>query len=216
MNSQRRNLGSRGARRGGRRRGLRGTTISPPEFVPTLSLGHKFRFSTGVAFTGLPVTRAMLLNLYTMATTTSNQNRLVTAVKLKRVQVWGSPPIMGSGAPTTVVVEWLGNQAPSTIHSDTGMGVRPSYVSSRPPVDSSDRWWSISGTNESEVLFKISGPIGTVIDIQAAVRLADDEAAVAAENGTAVMSTVGKVYFNYLDGFASKLLTPAGGVSILP
>jgi len=204
-----------GARKRNNNQG-RPVKLGPPEFVPTLSIGKTFRFETLTgAVTALPVTRAMLLNLYTMATTTTIQNRIITAVKLKRVRVWGQPPVLGA-AGSTVVVEWVGTQAPSTIHSDTSMGVRPSFVDTRPPADSSDKWWSISGSNESEVLFNITAPIGAVVDVSLSLRLADDEAAVQGEDGTAAGSIAGRVYFNYLDGFVSKMLTPVGGVRVLP
>lgn len=209
------------------RRGKRGTKkvnpqkdrFSPPEFVSTLSIGHKFRFVDVVGLLlgnpALSVTRGMLLNLYSMATTTTNQNRLITAIKLKRVQVWGVVAGIGS-APSTISVEWVGNQAPSTLHSDVSTGVRCGYISTKPPQDSSDRWWSISGVNESEVLFKIFTLVNSIVDITVSIRFADDEAAVSAENGTGAASTVGKVYFNYLDGFASKHYQASGGVTVLP
>jgi len=181
-----------------------------------MSIGHKFRFTTlNQAVVALPITRAMLLNLYSMATTTTNQFRVLTAVKLKKLEVWVDPPALGS-ASTSVHVEWVGNQAPSTIHSDASMGVRPAHVLSKPPADSSDRWWSISGVNETETLFKITASAGSIIDVSMSLRYADDEAPVAAENGTGAGATVGHVYFNYLDGFASKLLVPTGGVTVLP
>jgi hypothetical protein len=187
----------------------------PPEFVPTFAIGHKFRFqNSNTAATALPITRAMLLNLYTMATTTTNQNRLITAIKLVKIQVWGQPPALGS-APTPSVVEWVGNHAPSTIHSDTPIGVNPSYVKTRAPADS-NRWWSISGTDESEVLCKLSAPVGSTFDVSVTLRFADDEAAVSGENGTGAAATVGRVYWNFLDGFTSGKLIPVGGVTLLP
>lgn len=189
--------------------------MSPPEFTSTFSMGRTFRFTTVAALVRQPITRAMLLNLYTMATTTTNQNRLITAIKLKRVRVWGSVSVLGS-APGDVQVEWLSSNAPSVIHSDTGNGIRPPRVSTKPPPDTSERWWSISGSNETENLFTISCPMYTTIDIACSVRLADNEAAVAAESGTAAGATVGRVYWNYLDGFASKQCAPRGGVTILP
>ncbi len=195
------------------RKGQGRARVAPPQFVSTLALGHRFRF-TGSG-TSKSVTRGMLLNLVSMATTTTNQYRLLQAVRVKRVQVWGQAPSLGSaGAP--VVVEWVGYQAPSTIHSDTPMGVMPAYVSARPPKDASNRWWSISGTNESEVLFKLTCGAGSVIDVSLTCRLIDDEVATAAENGTAAASTVGTIYWNYLDGYASKAFAPTGGVTILP
>jgi len=157
----------------------------------------------------------MLLNLYTMATTTTQQDRIITAIKLKRIRMWTEPGALG-GTAATNVVEWKGLNAPSTIHSDTSMGVRPAFIDSRPPVDASNRWWSISGMNETEVLVNLAGANPTIIDIDCSVRFADDEAAVGGENGTGAASTIGKVYWNYLDGFTSKLLAPVGGVTILP
>ncbi len=214
---QRQRNNSRGQRRARRRRiPVSGAArLVPPEFVSTFALGHKFRFSAASVFTALPITRAMLLNLYTMATTTTAQNRVITGIKLNRVTMWANPPALGSND-VSVVAEWLGLNSPSTIHSDTSMGVRPAVVRTRPPVDASNRWWSISGNNEAENLIKLSGPIGTIIDVDCSVRFADDEAAVAGENGTGAAATVGKVYWNYLDGFASKMLAPVGGVTILP
>jgi hypothetical protein len=211
---------SRGPRREGRKLGLGGrdrkNALSPPEFVPTMSLGHKFRFSSVTqTFTSLPITRAMLLNLYTLADTTTLQWRVITAIKLNRIRMWCQPPALGS-APSTCVVEWKGLNSPSTIHSDTAIGVRPAFVSSRPPPDSSNRWWSISASNESEVLVNLSGAAGTVIDVDCSVRFADDEGAVNGESGTGAAATAGQAYWNYLDGFASKILTPVGGVRVLP
>lgn len=201
-----------------KRQGGRANAMAPPEFVPTFSLGHKFRFTSpsGSSFAGLPITRAMLLNLYTMAATTTIQYRVITGIKLNRVRMWGQPTALGSLSTAPVIVEWLGLNSPSTIHSDTAIGVRCAYVDTRPPVDASNRWWSISGNNETEVLFKVSGPVGTIIDVDCSIRFADDEAAVQGENGTALGSLAGTVYWNYLDGFASKKLIPTGGVTVLP
>jgi len=209
--------GAQQIRQGARRNRVRGETrLSPPEFVPTLSLGHKFRFSSGAAgFSAQSITRSMLLNLVTMATTTTNQFRVFEAIKLNRVSMWGQPPAL-AGAPTSVAVEWVGTNSPSTIHSDSAVGVRPAYLSSRPPPQSSNIWWSISGMGETDELMRLSGPAGTIIDIDVTLRLVDDEAAVAGESGTGAASTVGTVYWNYLDGFASKKLAPVGGVRTLP
>lgn len=198
--------GGRSLRQGGR---------APPEFVPTLSFGHKFRFRGSYAFTNVSITRSRLLNLYSVATTTTNQFRLLTAVKIRRVSMWGQPVALGS-ANTRISIEWAGFNSPSTIHSDTASGVRASFISSNPPPDSSAAWWSISGSNEGEDLFKLTGPTGTVIDLDLELRFADNEAAVAAENGTAAAASVGRVYWNYLDGFASGILAPDGGVTALP
>jgi hypothetical protein len=95
--------------------------------------------------------------------------------------------------------------------------VQPAYLDTRPPKESSAQWWCLSGTNETEVLFKLTGPVGTVVDVHCDVRYIDSQNATAAENGTGAASSVGKVYWNYLDGFAgTKGYTPTGGVAVLP
>lgn len=219
VRSNKRSQRPRGARRGGNQRkgqgAGRGNRASPPEFVSTLSLGHRFRFVAVSAFSRLSITRAMLLNLYTMATTTTNQFRLISGIKLNRISMWGQPAALGSTA-TPLLVEWLGQYSPSTIHSDTPIGVRPAYVRTRPPIDAAERWWTLSGNNETETLARLSGSAGTVIDVEVSIRLSDDESAAAGENGTGAASAVGTVYWNYLDGFASKMLAPTGGVTVLP
>ena len=75
---------------------------------------------------------------------------------------------------------------------------------------------SISGVNETETLFNLSCPAGSVVDVTLSVRAPDNEAAVTGESGTAAAATAGRVYWNYLDGFAAKTLAPQGGVRTLP
>ncbi len=215
-NGKRRSQRSPGARGGGRKLAL-GEESHPPEFMATLCAGHVFRFTTASGTFGpVPVTRRNLLQLYSMAVTTSNQYRLFSAIKLNKVRVWGQPAALGS-LNSPITVEWLGTDAPSVIHSDTSSGVRPSFVETKPPRNSSAQWWSTSGgSNETDVLFNIAGPTGTIVDVHCSVRFADDEAPVVSEAGTGAAATIGHVYFNYLDGFASKKLIPDGGVTVLP
>lgn len=215
-NGKKRSPRPRGSRRGGRILEL-GAESHPPEFMSTISSGHVFRFITAAgAFGPVPVTRRNLLNLYSMAATTTSQYRIIGAIKLNRVRVWGQPAALGS-VNSPILVEWLGTDAPSAIHSDTASGVAASYVDTKPPRNSSSRWWSTSGAaNENDTLFNIKGPTGTVVDIHCSIRFVDDEAATPSEAGTGAASTVGTVYFNYLDGFASKKLAPDGGVTVLP
>jgi len=179
----------------------------PPPFTATISANKTFRFSSGTNAGTFPITRGMLLNLVSMCSVAvgSSQARLLNAVRLKSVEMWGNPPLLG-GVPVVTSVEWVGQNSPSTLISDTSMGVNAAHVLARPPPDSSNRWWSITGSNESEVLFEIEVPAGTIIDVKAAIRFIDDEAGVSAEAGAA--ATLGTVYYNYLDGFASKKLAP--------
>jgi hypothetical protein len=201
----------RGLGGGGRR-----SSLQPPPFTPTLALSHKFRFVSGGNSGTFGITRKNLLNLVVMANSTTTTVRLFEAIRLKNVEIWGNPSALGS-APVTLQLEWLGENSPSTVVSDTSMGVRPAHVSSSPPPSSSNRWWSISGTSESDVLFNMTVPTDCVIDVTTELRFVEQEAPTAGE--AAVAATSGQVYGDYLDGIVtgvgSSSLAPVGYV-VLP
>lgn len=209
MNSKRINKGPRGPRRGGRQQGLGGgrNRLQPPPFIPTLKLSHKFRFESGANTGTFSVTRANLLNLVLVATSAITTARLIEAVRLQSVEVWANPVALGA-PPNNLFIEWLGENSPSTLIGDTGMGVRPPHVSAFPPSSSSNRWWSISGTSESDVLFILGLPTNSVVDVTVELRMVEMETPTAGE--VPAGATLGQVYGDYLDGLASGKLTPVG------
>jgi len=184
----------------------------PPPFIPTVKFTHKFRFTNSGVATAVPVTRGNLLNLIQMATSVFTSVRVFAAVKLVSVEVWTPPPTTLGTA--KVSLEWKGANAPSTIKSDNAMGVLPAHIHTSPPVDSSSKWWSISGSNESEVLFVLTTDVSSVLDVVVLCSMIDDDAPIAGDAITG--GTLGQLYFNYLDGLVSGKFIPDGGVSILP
>jgi len=196
--------------------GGRRSSLQPPPFTPTMGLSHKFRFVNGGSAGTFGITRKNLLNLVVVANSTTTTVRLFEAIRLKNVEVWGSPSALGS-APTTIQIEWLGENSPSTVVSDTSMGVRPAHVSSSPPPSSSNRWWSISAMSESDVLFNLTLPTECVVDVTTELRFVEQEAPTAGE--AAVAATSGQVYGDYLDGIVTGVgtssLAPVGYV-VLP
>lgn len=187
--------------------------MQPPPYIPTLSLSHKFRFLSGTNSGNFSITRGNLLNLLVTATTAITTVRQATAVRLKSVEVWTNPTALGS-APPGVRIEWLGENSPSTIMSDVPMGVRPGHIRAIPPPSSSNRWWSISGMSEADVLFVLGLPANAVIDVTLDMRLVVNESPVAGD--VPAGAAVGQVYCDYLDGLASGKLNPDGGYLALP
>jgi len=184
-----------------------GASLSPPPFQPTVRLPHKFRFVNGANSGTYGITRAMLLNLLQEGTTTgATSYRLIDSIRVKKVEVWANPSALGS-APTTVSIEWLGENGPSTIVSDTTMGVRPAHVSAVPPPASSNRWWSHTGSTESDSVFSLVLPIDCVVDVSTEVCLFDSQAAGTAGDigGTSIL---GVLAYGPLDGYAGSKLTP--------
>lgn len=146
------------------------------------------------------------MNLWLAATATTTTTRPIEAAKLISVEMWA---ISAQGsAPTTVNLEWLGENSPSTQVSDTAMGVQPAHLFSTPPSSSSNRWWCMNGSLESDDLFSITWPIGTIVDVVVALRLVETEAVTFGD--VPAGATIGTFYGNYLDGIASGKLAPIG------
>jgi hypothetical protein len=153
-----------------------------------------------------------MFNLLLVTPTAVTSVRLIEGIRLKKVEVWANPTALGS-APTVISLEWLGQNAPSTLISDTSMGVLPAHIRAIPPKDSSAEWWSMSGHEETDQLFTLNLPSNCVIDVFTEIRLVEQEAPTAGDIPTAAV--IGQVYGDYLDGLASGKLAP-DGLTALP
>jgi hypothetical protein len=190
-------------------------TPEPPQFQPTLKINQRLRYLGNTAGASVNITRGNLLGLYVTALTATTTTKLFAAVKLKRVEIWASPATNAGSSTLTASVEWLGVNAPSTISADSTLGTaRPLHVVAVPPPDSSNRWWSLVGSNESEVLFKLVYPPNAVVDIIISARLFETETPEAGD--VPAGATAGTLYENYLDGIASGTLSPLNGGLVLP
>jgi hypothetical protein len=194
------------------KRGRAVLRMSPPEFTPSPTFGHKFRFANGSNNGTFIITRANMLNLMQVAVTAVTTMRPIEAIKLNLVEVWSNPTALGS-PPNVCSVEWVGNQGPSVIHSDSSMGVRAAHVRTRPPKDASERWWSMSNFTETDQLFTLVLPADSVVDVSTSIRLVDNESTIAGDIPAG--ATPGTFYYDYLDGIASGKLAPVS-VAVLP
>ncbi len=184
-----------------------GGSIQPPPFVPTVRASHKFRFTSDANNGVYNIDRASLLNLLVVATSATTTVRLVEGIRLREVEMWSNPTALGS-PPSSLQIEWTGENAPSVVISDTSMGVRPAHVRSRPPARSSAQWWSMSGSQETDNLFQISVPQNSVIDLTVDLRFVEQESPTAGETPTG--AALGHIYCDALDGVISGQLTPVG------
>jgi len=195
----------RGVRRGRRRNRAsltsQGNSLGPPEFTPTILSNHKFRFSNAIS-TVATITRKNLLDLVVVAITATTSGRIIEGIRLKKVEVWTQPAVLGS-ANLTSSIEWIGENSPSIVHSDTTMGIRPAHVLTRPPPSSSNRWWSMSGFQEIDDLFTITAGAESITDVSVAIRFVEMESPTAGP--IPVGATPGQMYGVPLDGIAGNL-----------
>jgi len=152
----------------------------------------RYRFIGGSIGT-FPVTRKMLLDIFVQGDSTTSYSRIWSNVKLRKIEVWGGT--LSTTATTNVVpftsvsLEWLSTYGPGNVKSDTGNFERPPHLECRPPPRSLAGFWSLVGSNESDVIFKLSGsssaiasgpfigvPAGSIVDLHLQVTNQDDEA----------------------------------------
>ncbi len=204
------------SRRAARRKGSpswdgtspRSALTKPPQFIPTVKLNHIFRFRT-LSAAGYTVNSDDLLNLYLVATAAATTARLIQAIKLVKVEIWGNVPALGS-TPSDVQCEWTAQSGvasfgPSFRVADTSQGITPAHIVARPPKGSLASFWLQSGQTNGAVL-NLAFPTGSVIDLHVQMCLVDQESPTAGQ--TTAGATVGRVYGGTMSSGAT--FTPIG------
>lgn len=180
-----------------------------PQFRSTVNLKHQFRYlanSSGV----YNIDRAQLLSLLQVQINSGPQSaRLFSGVKFNRIEVRATGTNSGGSdiTLTTISVEWTSNLGPTTEVSDTGTPLNPPLIITSPPRNSLASFWSITGANESEVLFILTVNSGCVIDIWLDAVMQDGQSPVLITLSAGL--TIGAVFALPLDGVGS-------GVHLIP
>jgi hypothetical protein len=196
----------------------------PLQFDASVRLKHHFRYIDIGSGTTFNITRGNLLNLMVSANTTSTAARLIAGIKLNRIEMFTTASSTSGSSPseTTISVEWLSNYGPSSESSDSSISVSlPAHVTSRPPPNSLASFWSLTGSNESEIVAKLQLPSSvsgayayTIVDIWVDVVLMDDETPLTVTGYTNTL-TLSQFYLGYLDGNGSSAeIKPVSYVSI--
>ncbi len=178
----------------------------PPPFQATLQTEHVFRFQSTGAFNE-QLTWLDAFDMFCVATGATAAYQLASAMKLKRVRMWGPPP--QALTPTTISLQFPEtNQivsGPARIWSDTSMGATEvAHIDKAPPPGSSQSLWQSS--NSQPFLYLI-GPAGCVIDIHVSLITQNGQTPVAVTAAVAG-ATVGRVYVRSLDSNGSNVLVP--------
>jgi hypothetical protein len=136
----------------------------PPSFTATVGLKRRARYTVSTALADSGLTRADLLSHLVMNVGSGvNNYRMLSGFKLNRFEIWA--PGTSAFVPTTASIEWTSTYGPSRIESDTSMTIDAAHVLSQPPPQSLASFWSIGGSNETDVICLITAPVNSVIDI---------------------------------------------------
>jgi hypothetical protein len=186
------------------RRGPRGTAraLRPSQVPATLRVIRKQRFIASAALTGSTVSVGDFVGMYQMAATATTGFPLFSAARVLAVEMWGPP---GTTTPTSVALEWRGGSfSPHIREADTSIGATfPAHIRAVPPPNYlySD---FVDEIGTSSIMFDLTGPAGTVVDITAEFVLRNGEAPPAAT--TIVAATAGDVYVHPPD--SARFLVP--------
>jgi len=193
-----------------------GSKMFPPQFRSQIEVSRRWRFQQlGSSSYAYGIARSDLLNLLMVNLSgTTNNSRLIAGVKIRRIEMWG----ISNGSTTqntgTISVEWLSQFGPSLEVSDTAIpSIRPPYLTATPPAQSAASFWSLTGKNESEVLFNVAGSLsGSIMDIFLDVIFYDGESVVNITTTNA--GTAGQLYMGTLPGSAPTTFVPVSYYSL--
>jgi len=164
-----------------------------------VQFAHMFRYTSG-ATSAFSITRGNLLNTLlcgTFAASPATAARLISGVKLNQIEVRTLTAATDVSS-ATITIEWTSTLGPSSEVSDTGTPLHPPFLHTSPPRSSLASFWSLTGSQESEVLFILTVPQFSIIDVWFSYVLQDGQSPVnVALAGTAVL---GQVYAGFLDG----------------
>lgn len=131
----------------------------------------------------------LLLNVGPGVGGTSNF-RLCAAVRVNRVKVYTSG---------TASLEWLSAYGPTSATVVSGTSTTAAGESiQRPPKNSLCAAWSLTGSNESELMLVLTATAGDYVDVDYSVVLFDQETPVPVT--TVTVGFTGRLYRSYLDG----------------
>jgi len=139
----------------------------PPQLMLKPIQSRTIRFKVANEVVNIPVNRDCLLYL-AFATDFSGLvgNTNYSTVKLKRIKMWGLSS--DSNALTSCSIEWQSTRGPATLVQDSGNPFEPAHVDTRPPKSSEADFWSqcsSSTTIRNEILFYITAPTGSIVDV---------------------------------------------------
>jgi hypothetical protein len=143
----------------------------PPQFDAAIHFTQKFRFQASAALVNAQISSATLLSMLCCVTTATTAAPLCTAVRIRRVSIWG-PPAQDL-TPVTVSIEFtqfntagqVGNRP--RVYSDTSVGAtRVAAVSAKPEKNSAaDMWQLRSQLTTGGASLLINGPVNSLVDI---------------------------------------------------
>ena len=142
-----------------------------PEVKQALMCSWKLLGRVSSAAAEEPVTRGNCLSAITIATTTTQVARIFMSCVIRRVSIWqivssSTNPLGITSGTDTPSVGWESDSGPLVKRIRPQIGTEVGYVSSKPPPNSFAGYWSLTGINETDVLFNYNAAAGAIIQVE--------------------------------------------------
>jgi hypothetical protein len=190
------------------------SSVKPPQWSGQLTFTRKQRYisaanqsSKQVQYQDLADAYAYQASLGGLLTTSV---RLASSYRLRKVEVWAS--MASNLTPVTCSIEWgevntaqLG--APAKVISDSSAGFAPAHIKCRPAPMSKQAMWQSCALNDAGVVFYLTCPTGSIIDVTLDIVVSIDGTVNQTANTiNPSLNSTGTFGLFSLDGAATQLL----------
>lgn len=173
----------------------------PPMYTSQPVRSRMIRFKSDTSSSRVDITSGDLISACgVVATTATTANRVCKAVRLRKIEIWGTPPPTGSSS--HVIVDWApssqsyGND--SAVSGTSLSPITPVYVTATPPRNALASFWLSAGGATQDIV-TITCPDESIMDFHFDYVLADGVTEVTA-NIAVVSATVGQYYIKGMGG----------------
>jgi len=153
------------------------------------------------------ITNTDLLDLLCMADTATSAFRILSAIRLRKIEIWSEP--VAGGSKVSIEDEQIGITGvggPSRVKEDTTLGVtRPAHLVWTPASGSIQAMWCSAGTGDAYLT--LNATTAGFLDLHISMIVQDGETPVAV-SAAVVAATVGQVYIRALDSTSAGLIVP--------
>jgi hypothetical protein len=170
-----------------------------PSVDADVSVSKRIRYNEVTAGT-TQISRADLLNLIVLPSSTTQAYGLLKSCRIKAIEVWtlessASTPLGNGGE---FLLTWLSNLGDEVTKRCTQMGMAPGYLLTSPPRNSLAGFWTTAASDLTEIICEISALDGSIIDIIYEFKFCNNNAS---RSFTITSGLVGKVSFNNFGSF---------------
>jgi hypothetical protein len=183
---------------------------NPPVIRAELHVNQVLRYIAlgTIQVKGITVTDLLSLYLMNIGSGTSYYS-MTQSVKIKKISLYSAQRPAGQTYEDLDLI-WGGTTDTKVVKSTVTLSESVGYIGEKPPKDSYANFWISNSLTGSTNIFKVSLPVGAVMDIHVDMVLAGDSAFTANTVTGYATGVAQTIYLGYLDGAGGDIAPIAG------